>query len=137
MKKIVFFAFFFKLLPKFSDLKYSDDCIGKITSKSFRLKPVFIQKWYECIKITSSLEGRIHAISPHQCDGWIRDHHSGVKTYQLIRQLQRSYTHFYLDDDFYRGTPLLRNAIGHLHRIYTSTMYFNWGTPLVTVFFTK
>ena len=40
----VFFAVLFKLLPKFSDFINSDYCIGKITSKPIRLKPVFIKK---------------------------------------------------------------------------------------------
>ena len=31
-------VFFFKLLPKFSGFINSDDCIGKITSKSIRLE---------------------------------------------------------------------------------------------------
>ena len=39
-----FFAVFYEILPKFSDFINSDDCIGKITSKSMRLQPVFIQK---------------------------------------------------------------------------------------------
>ena len=33
-----------KLMPEFSDFINSDDCIGKITSKSIKLFPVFIQK---------------------------------------------------------------------------------------------
>ena len=39
MKNVCFFfaVFFFKLLPKFSDLINPDDCIGKILSKSIRL----------------------------------------------------------------------------------------------------
>ena len=32
-------AFFFGLLPKLRDFINSDDCIGKNTSKSIRLKP--------------------------------------------------------------------------------------------------
>ena len=47
-KKIL--TFFFKLLPKFSDLINSGDCIGKITSKSIRLYPVFIEKKINLIK---------------------------------------------------------------------------------------
>ena len=44
-KKIrFFFALFFKLLPKFSDIINSDDCMGKIISKYNKLNPVFIQK---------------------------------------------------------------------------------------------
>ena len=39
-----FSVFFFKLLPKLIDFINSDDCIGKIISKSIRLYPVFIQK---------------------------------------------------------------------------------------------
>ena len=39
-----FLQFLFKLLPKFSDFINSDDCIVKITSKSIRIYPVFIQK---------------------------------------------------------------------------------------------
>ena len=38
-----FWAVFFKLLPKFfTDFINSDNCMGKITSKSIRLKPVLI-----------------------------------------------------------------------------------------------
>ena len=36
-----------KLFPMFSKFINSDDCIGKITSKSIRLEPVFIQKKIE------------------------------------------------------------------------------------------
>ena len=36
--------FFYKLLPNFSDLINSDDCIEKITSKSIGLYPVFVFK---------------------------------------------------------------------------------------------
>ena len=39
-----FFFFFFKLLPKFSNSINYDDFIGKITSKSIRHYPAFIQK---------------------------------------------------------------------------------------------
>ena len=39
--------FLLKLLPKFSEFIHSDDCIGNITSKPFRLYPVFIQKRFE------------------------------------------------------------------------------------------
>ena len=35
--KIYLHFFFFKLLLKFSDFTDSDDCMGKITSKSIRL----------------------------------------------------------------------------------------------------
>ena len=42
-EKWIFFAFFFKLLSKFRNFINSDDCIGKIQSKSIRLYPVFIQ----------------------------------------------------------------------------------------------
>ena len=43
--KIFFvFAVLIILLPKFSDFINSDDCMGKITSKSVRLYPVFNQK---------------------------------------------------------------------------------------------
>ena len=34
--------FFFKILPNFSDFVNYNDCIGKSTSKSIRLQPVFI-----------------------------------------------------------------------------------------------
>ena len=51
MKIICFFLqFFFKLLPKLSDLINSDDCIDKIRSKSIRLHPVFIKKTFELKK---------------------------------------------------------------------------------------
>ena len=46
---VFFCSFFFKLLPKCSDFINSDDCIGKITSKSIRLKPSFILKNVEVI----------------------------------------------------------------------------------------
>ena len=36
--------FFFELLQKFNDFVNSDDCIGKITSKSISLYPIFIKK---------------------------------------------------------------------------------------------
>ena len=43
IKKLGFFMqFFFKFLPKFTDFINSDDCIGKITSKSIRMNPVFL-----------------------------------------------------------------------------------------------
>ena len=35
---------FFQILPKFTDFVNSNECIGRITSKSMRLQPVFIQK---------------------------------------------------------------------------------------------
>ena len=35
-------VFFFKLPPKLSDFINSEDCIGKITSESIILYPVFI-----------------------------------------------------------------------------------------------
>ena len=52
MNKCLFFLqfFFFKLLLKLTGLLNSDDCIGKIISKSIRLKPVFIKKWFEVNK---------------------------------------------------------------------------------------
>ena len=37
-------AVFFDILPKFSDFVNFDYCIGKITSESIRLQPVFVQK---------------------------------------------------------------------------------------------
>ena len=45
-RKIFFFAGFIEILAKFSDFikSYKKDCIGKITSKSIRLQPVFIKK---------------------------------------------------------------------------------------------
>ena len=47
-EKMRFFRFFhavyFILLPKFTDLINSDNCIGKITSKYIRIDPVFISK---------------------------------------------------------------------------------------------
>ena len=46
MKKYRVFFSFFKLLLKFSDFVNSDDCIGKITSKSIRLF-FFIKKKIE------------------------------------------------------------------------------------------
>ena len=39
-----FFAFFFKIHPKFRDFINFDDCIRKITSKSIRLYTVFNKK---------------------------------------------------------------------------------------------
>ena len=45
-----FFAVLFKLLPKISDFINSDDCIGKITSNSIRLKPVLFKKRFEVNK---------------------------------------------------------------------------------------
>ena len=50
IKNVGFFYFFFKLLPNFIDFKNSEDCIGKITSKSvaqFLLKKYFhiIRNW--------------------------------------------------------------------------------------------
>ena len=43
MEMFVLLAVFLEILPKFCDFVNSDDCIGKITSKSIRLKPVCIQ----------------------------------------------------------------------------------------------
>ena len=45
-ENLVFFLgnFFFKLFPKFIYFKNSDNCIGKIISKSNKQYPVFIQK---------------------------------------------------------------------------------------------
>ena len=40
--QVISCSFFFKLLPKLHDFINSDDCIGKITSKSIRLCLVFI-----------------------------------------------------------------------------------------------
>ena len=52
--KIIFLSmkiyFFFKLLPKRRNFINSDDCIGKITPKSIRLNPVFIEKKLNLIK---------------------------------------------------------------------------------------
>ena len=45
-----YFAVFFKLLPKFSDFINYDDSVGKMTSKSIRLYPVFIKKSFNLIK---------------------------------------------------------------------------------------
>ena len=39
-----FLAIFFKLFLKLNDFINSDDCIGKIISKSIRLYPVFIHE---------------------------------------------------------------------------------------------
>ena len=43
--KMIFFcfsnSFFFKLLQEFTDFINSDNCIGKIASKSIRIDPVF------------------------------------------------------------------------------------------------
>ena len=39
--------FFFKLLTKFIDFINYDDFIGKVTSKSIKLYPVFIKKIFE------------------------------------------------------------------------------------------
>ena len=49
-KMVGFFAVFFEILPNFSDFVNSDDCIGKITSKSARLQLFFIKKKFEVIK---------------------------------------------------------------------------------------
>ena len=54
---VIFFAgFIFKLLSKLSDFINSDDWIGKITSKSVRLEPVFIRK-----KISKLIKKQIFA----------------------------------------------------------------------------
>ena len=43
--KIVFyFCSLFWILPKFSNCRNPDDCIGKLASKSIGLQPVFILK---------------------------------------------------------------------------------------------
>ena len=47
---------FFKLLPKFSDFINSDDSLGKIISKSIRLKPVLFQKRFEVNNFKSFFE---------------------------------------------------------------------------------
>ena len=39
-----FCSFFFEILKKFSDFVNSDDCIGKITSKSIRINSDFVLK---------------------------------------------------------------------------------------------
>ena len=45
MKKTrIFFAVFLELFPKFSDFVISDDCIGKILSKSIRIYPFFFNE---------------------------------------------------------------------------------------------
>ena len=41
---VISYAFLFEILPKFSDFVNSDDYFGKITLKSIRLQPIFIQK---------------------------------------------------------------------------------------------
>ena len=46
----VSFAAFFEMLPRFSDLINSNDCIGKITSKSVRLKKLLLKKRFEVNK---------------------------------------------------------------------------------------
>ena len=44
-KKInVFFSFFFEIFLNFSFFIKSDNCIGKMTSKSIRLQPVYIKR---------------------------------------------------------------------------------------------
>ena len=55
-KNWFFFAFFFPLLPKFNDFINPDDYMKKMTSKSTRLYPVFIQTKICILKkrITSS-----------------------------------------------------------------------------------
>ena len=48
-----FFAVsFFEILPKFIYFVNSDDFIGKITSKSIRLQPLFIKKRFKVNKKT-------------------------------------------------------------------------------------
>ena len=42
-----FLQSFFAVFQKFCDFRNSYDCIGKITSKSIKLFPVFIQKRVE------------------------------------------------------------------------------------------
>ena len=44
------FTVFFTLLPKFSDLINSDDCIGKMISKSMRLYSFLLKKRIELNK---------------------------------------------------------------------------------------
>ena len=53
---VIFCIFFFPLLPKFNDFKNPDDYMKKMTSKSTRLYPVFIQTKIFILKkrITSS-----------------------------------------------------------------------------------
>ena len=50
MKISIFFAVILKLLPKFTDFINYDDSIGKITSKSIRLHPVFIENRFNSIE---------------------------------------------------------------------------------------
>ena len=38
------------LFPKLSDFVNSDDCIGKITTNSIKLQPLFIQKRFKVNK---------------------------------------------------------------------------------------
>ena len=45
--QVFFIAVFIAILPKFSDFVNSDDCMGKITSKSIRLQRVFSQKGFK------------------------------------------------------------------------------------------
>ena len=47
----IFFCSFFEIIPKFSDFVNSDDCIGKILSKSIRPQSVFIKKRASVYKI--------------------------------------------------------------------------------------
>ena len=42
--RFIFLHFFFEILPKFSDLVNSDDCIGKVTSNYVSLQQDFIKK---------------------------------------------------------------------------------------------
>ena len=47
---VFFYAVFFILLPKFTDFINSDNCIGKITLKTIRIYPVFIQIFFNLLK---------------------------------------------------------------------------------------
>ena len=51
MIKMFLFFFLLEILQKFNDLVNSDDCIGKITSKSIRLQQFFYRKKIKDLKL--------------------------------------------------------------------------------------
>ena len=42
LSRFIFCSFIFKILPKFSNFKHCDDCIGQITSQSIEIHPVYV-----------------------------------------------------------------------------------------------
>ena len=78
-----FCIFFLEIFTRSSDFVNSVDCVGKITSKSVRLQPVFIQKRFEVnkkweieviISMTMLPRSSERIFNPMRCTGNMYEH---------------------------------------------------------------